>query len=294
MFLFIGGDSEIGAAAARAMKALGQPVVATTRRPQCVGPDRPLLDLAFPLSAWEPPRQTTAACICAAAARISDCARDPVGTNQTNVNQTLTLIEKLLARDIYVLFLSSNQVFDGYVPHVTASAPYSPVSEYGHQKMRTELALRGHMSAGAPVAILRLAKVISPDMPLLKGWIDDLLAGKPVEAFTDMTLAPTPVDLVCATIGRLLLDRLTDIFQITGPRDLPYFEVGSFIAEYLCVEPSLVKRAKASEAKLPKGATPLNTTLDSSLLRALYGISVPDPLNVVESVLALEQRRLSA
>ena len=62
-----------------------------------------------------------------------------------------------------------------------------PVSEYGRQKARTEAALRQHMDRGAPVAILRLAKVVSPDMPLIDGWIEALAAGKPIRAFRDMT-----------------------------------------------------------------------------------------------------------
>ena len=40
----------------------------------------------------------------------------------------------------------------------------------------------------------------------------------------------------------------------------------------------------AREAGLPEGATPLNTTLDSSLLRVHYGLEVPDVWDVVERV----------
>ena len=87
-------------------------------------------------------------------------------------------------------FLSTNQVFDGSVPEMAADAPASPVSEYGRQKARVEAALRARMDQGAPVAVLRLAKVVSRDMPLIRGWVDALSAGKPIRAFHDMTLAP--------------------------------------------------------------------------------------------------------
>ena len=63
------------------------------------------------------------------------------------------------------------------------------------------------MQRGAPVAILRLAKVVSPGMALIDGWVEALRAGKPVRAFHDMTLAPTPTEMVCAAIGALLDDR---------------------------------------------------------------------------------------
>ena len=282
MVLIVGGDSKIGGAVYRMMKARGSPVAATTRRYEHVAPERPFLDLAAPLDSWEPPPHTRAACVCAAVARIAACATDSSGSAYVNVNQTLALTEKLLARGVHVLFLSTNQVFNGRVPRVPADAPYSPVSEYGQQKTRTETALLGHMARGAPAAILRLAKVVSAGMPLIEGWIADLLAGKPISAFSDMMLAPTPIDLVCAATIALLEDRASGIFQLTGPRDATYADVGRFLAAYLGAEFALVKETSAHAAGFPEGATPLNTTLDSSLLRARYGFESPDVWEVVE------------
>ena len=286
MFLIVGGDSEIGAATARAIMAQGKAVAATTRRPERVAPGRPLLDLAAPLEGWEPPQGTRAACVCAAIARITDCAADPPGTARINVGQTLTLVERLLARDIYVLFLSTNQVFDGRMPHAPADTPHSPVSEYGRQKARTEAALLGLMARGAPVAILRLAKVVSPGMPLIASWIGNLSAGRPIRAFADMTLAPAPIQLVSAAIASLLEERARGVFQLTGPRDVAYADMGRFLADHLGASPTLVEATSAREAGLPEGSTPLNTTLDSSLLRERYGLQASDVWDVVERVVA--------
>jgi len=286
MFLIVGGDSEIGAAAYRAMKAQGVSVAATTRRRDRVASDRPFLDLAAPLDDWAPPPGTQAVCLCAAIARLSACADDPIASAHINVVQTLALVEKLLARGIAVLFLSTNQVFDGRTPHERADAPHSPVSEYGRQKARAEMALLRQLENGAPVAILRLAKVLSDAMPLIDGWIKDLTAAKPIRVFNDLALAPTPTDLVCTAIAALLQDRARGIFQLTGPRDVTYADLGGFLAAYLGVDQKLVNQTSARAAGLPEGATPRHTTLDSSLLRVHYGLEVPDVWNVVERVAA--------
>ena len=284
MFLIVGGDSEIGTAAYSAMKAQGAAVAATTRRSDRVAPDRPFLDLSAPLGDWAPPPGTQAVCLCAAIARLSACADDPQGSAHINVVQTLALVEKFLARGIAVLFLSTNQVFDGRTPHERAEAPHSPVSEYGRQKARAEAALLRQMESGAPVAILRLAKVVSDTMPLIGGWIRDLTAAKPIRVFNDLALAPTPTDLVCTAITALLQDRARGIFQLTGPRDVTYADIGSFLAAYLGADRKLVNPTSARAAGLPEGATPLHTTLDSSLLRVQYGLEVPDVWDVVERV----------
>ena len=285
MVLIVGGDSEIGAAVYRAMKAQGLSVAATTRRSDRVAPDRPFLDLAAPLDGWAPPPGTQAVCLCAAIARLVACADDPVASAHINVVQTLALAETCLARGIAVLFLSTNQVFDGRTPHQRADAPHSPVSEYGRQKARAEAALL-QLGDGAPVAILRLAKVVSATMPLIGGWIKDLTAAKPIRVFNDLALAPTPTDLVCTAIGALLQDRARGIFQLTGPRDVTYADIGGFLAAYLGADQKLVNQTSAREAGLPEGATPPHTTLDSSLLRVHYGLEVPDVWDVVERVAA--------
>jgi dTDP-4-dehydrorhamnose reductase len=284
MFLIVGGDSEIGGAAFLALKSHDHAVAATTRRRGRVARDRLFLDLAASLDGWEPPEGATSACVCAAVARLADCAADPQASAHINVSQTLTLVDKLLRRGIYVLFLSTNQVFDGRLPQVPPEAPHSPVSEYGRQKARTESALREYMARGAPIGILRLAKVVSPHMALLQRWIADLVKGVPISAFTDMTLAPTRITSVTGAISSLLSERPSGIFQLTGPRDVSYADVGYFLAEKLGVETSLVQPVSARATGLPVGATPLHTTLDSSALRNRFGIEVTDVWQVIDSV----------
>lgn len=290
MFLIVGGDSEIGAAAQRTMRADGHKVSSTTRRRDGMTGERLFLDLDAPLDTWEPPSGTAAACLCAGFARIAGCAADPEATAHINVDRTLVLIDRLLARGIYVLYLSTNQVFDGRTAHAPADAPYSPISEYGRQKARTETALRERLVRGAPAAILRLAKVVSPRMPLLETWAADLSEGKAISAFNDMVLAPAPIDLVCAAIGALMQDRANGIFQLTGPRDVAYAEVARLIAGRLGVAPSLVQETSAGSAGLPEGATPPNTTLDSRLIRERYGFEAPDIWQVIETVGPLRAR----
>jgi dTDP-4-dehydrorhamnose reductase len=244
------------------------------------------LDLAAPLRDFEPPRGTTAACIFVAVARLDACAADPDGSAHINVTQTLALAERLLERGIHVLFLSTNQVFDGSVPHVRADAPPSPVSEYGRQKACTEAALLRHVEAGAPVAILRLSRVVPPDIPLLHGWKDALAAGRPIEAFSDMKVAPVPTAWVACAVDRILRERTRGMFQLTGPRDITYAEAGRFIARRLGACPELVQETSAIKAGLPTGTTPRNTTLDSSCLRMRFGIDAPDVFAVIDSVIA--------
>ena len=289
MFLLVGGDSEIGKATVHALQAAGENVVATTRRADQASSERPYLDFTGDLSGWTPPDGVTSACIFVALARLAACAADPAGSAHINVTQTLALVDRLLVRDIHVLFLSTNQVFDGKTAQMPVDALTAPVSEYGKQKARTEAALVAHMARGAPVAILRLAKVVSPEMALVHGWIDALAAGQPIRAFDDMMMAPTPTALVAEAIAALMRDRARGVSHLTGPRDVSYLEVGRYLAGRLGAAPKLVQASSAAASGQPPGATPRHTTLDSSLMRERYGFAVPDAWAVVDAVMAAKR-----
>jgi len=283
MFLVVGANSEIGSATARLMRRQGKRVIATTRR-RPANSDEVLLDLSEPIENFTIPEGVRCACIFVAVARLAACEADPTGSAHINVRQSIALVDRFAAGGIYTLFLSTNQVFNGDHLRVLAHTPVSPISEYGRQKAHAEQLLQARMSNGAPVGILRLAKVVSPGMSLLTTWKRELTAGRPILAFSDMTMAPTPVDIVAESITRMMEDRLSLIAQLTGPRDVTYAEVGRFIAERLGTSPGLVRPINALDNGMPRGSTPRNTTLDSSLLLMRYGLRAPDALDVVSEL----------
>jgi len=285
MDLLIGGDSELGAATYRYLQKRGQPVQATTRRPETVSAERPFFDLQTSSDSWQLGKDADAACIFAAVARVLDCATDPLGSAAINVTQTLRLIDKLNADGTYVLYLSSNQVFDGNNANVPVEAPTCPVSEYGHQKATAEAAIRERIARGAPIGILRLSKVLSPNLKLIQQWTDALLSGKSIRAFNDMAVAPVPIDMASAAIARLLKDRTPGVYQLSGPRDVAYFEIARHLARALGASTDLIESVSASSAGMPKGSTPRHTTLDSSFLRQHFGIAVPDVWDALSPLL---------
>jgi len=291
MFFLVGGDSEIGGQTFCALKSAGAAVEATTRRlDRHAIPGRSHLDLAGDLSGWVPPPAVSSACIFAAVARLAACAADPVGSFHVNVTQTLSLIDRLLEQGAHVVFLSTNQVFDGEIPHVAPDAATHPISEYGRQKAQTEAALQAKLGQGAPLAILRLAKVVSPEMSLIHNWIANLSVGRPVKAFTDMMMAPIPIELVAKAIIALMRDRAIGVFQLSGPTDVSYLDVAYYIARQVGAVPGLVKPEMAADAGQPLGATPRHTTLDSAMMLGRYGIAVPEPWSVVDSIVAARQQ----
>lgn len=288
MRLIVGGDSAIGAAAGEHARSKGQEVLSTTRRAERAGPNRPMLDLRE-VDRWAPPAGTGSACVCAAVSRIGACAEDPAGTAEVNVDGTLALIGTLVERGVHVLFLSTNQVFDGSVPRVAASAPRRPVSEYGRQKAAVEEALDERMRDGAAVAVLRLTKILGPEGEPLSGWGQEMARGRRVRADQDVTMAPVPMQTVAGAIDRLMADRAAGTFQLSGPRDVSYAEAAGMVAERIGADPGLVTPTGLAPADRPRGATPRHTSLDASALRDRYAITVPEPVALIAAILEREE-----
>ena len=81
--------------------------------------------------------------------------------------------------------------------------------------------------------------------------------------------------MVCDAIAMLMKDAARGMFQLTGPRDLSYLEIGRHIAAELGVARALVSEGTTVEAGLPAGSGRMHTTLDSSRLRDEYGWLLP-------------------
>jgi len=68
-------------------------------------------------------------------------------------------------------------------------------------------------------------------------------------------------------------------------RAISYAEIAAYIARRLDADPALVRPVAAASAGMPAGSTPRNTTLDSSALRARFGIAAHEPWPTIEGVL---------
>ena len=159
-------------------------------------------------------------------------------------------------------------------------APPSPISVYGRQKVPAEAALKERMAAGAPIAILRLAKVIGPAMPLIHDWIGALRADKSIRTFHDMTLAPT----VCDAIRNLLTDRARGISNSRDRATRPISRSADFWQGNLARTKAWYNPSAPCQQACRSGQPRATPHSNSSALRDRYGIVVPDIWDVIGAV----------
>ena len=282
--LIVGGDSTIGSGLVSVLEAGENPIFSTTFFHNNVNDRCLFLDLSEDVENWPlPPVPIKTAIICAAITSQDQCQLNTEYSWSVNVGGTVALATRLVESGAFVIFLSSNAVFNGDSPFAKHTDIVSPQNEYGRQKAEAEVQL---LRLGDNVAIVRFSKVVPPTMPLITGWIRDLKAGKVIHPFSDMVISPVPVVFAVSVLCEVALKQVSGIIQVSATKDVTYGDLARHIAIKLGCEEELVKPISYRDVGFSYAS--LNTTLDSSRLSEL-GLRSPDVWTSVDETFMLDK-----
>ncbi|MDA1059991.1 MAG: sugar nucleotide-binding protein [Proteobacteria bacterium] len=279
--LVVGADGALGRAACAHFSALGATVIGTTRRRNS---DHHFLDLTVPAS-WEILPEVDAVVICAGVTSIVDCAQDPARAMQVNVRGTVGLAWQMAAQGAFVLYLSSNQVFDGSIARRGRDSAPCPVSEYGRNKALAEAGMR-HLIDRNTGAVLRLTKVMTPGTAIIQSWRRDLKAGRRIGPFSNLPLAPISVDFALETIETILSDRQSGVFHASSHEDSSYLSLAHVVAEHDGADPGLIRPIEAVPGSIGFDSMPRFSSLDMQVEMSEFDLQPPSAKDVFRSVLA--------
>jgi len=270
----------VGAELLKRLRQAGVSVTGTTRRRERVGADIVHLDLSQEVQGWRPPGRIDVAILCAGVIGIQACEDQPLESRLVNVDAIASLARNLSQAGAFVIYLSSNQVFDGTAPFRTPADVCCPVTEYGRQKAEAEQRLLEEGSAGS---ILRLTKILGPTNPLFATWRKSLHQGQSIQPFSDLTFAPVPLSSVAGTVSLLAARRLGGIFHLSGERDITYEEAALMGARAIGADTNLVRPVKAPGNPPPAQTASAHATLDMNALKIATGLVPPDVQWTVET-----------
>jgi dTDP-4-dehydrorhamnose reductase len=279
--LIIGVDGSFGGALSRSLQSLGHEVVATTRRRDRAS-DHLFLDLAAPLP---PLAQVDVAVICAAMARLDDCRRYPELAHRVNVEAPLELARTLTRSGARVILLSTSSVFGCLVPHVEENGSPAPRGAYARLKAEAEARL---LELGPLISVLRLTKVVKPNLGLLSEWIRHLGDGRPVRAFDDSRFCPLTVAHVVDAVTTVIEGGQGGVYHVSGAADVSYAAAAKFFAQRIGVANDLVEPVHGVDSGLPYEELTPFSSLATSRLSRLNGFVPPEAFEVLQDVYAPE------
>ena len=279
--IVIGTDGLIGSALAGALRARGDAVVGTTRRGKRTGPNELFLDLADPRESGAALPEAEVCFLCAAMTNFADCRARPELARITDVLTPAKIAARLAGTGVRTILLSTSAVLDCKEPGMSADRPRAPASLYGQFKAEAEEAVLRHGEFGA---VVRLTKVLTPDMRLMGDWIAMLRAGREIAAIRDLRIAPLTMRHVVGALIAIADARAGGIWQISGESDIAYDGIARYLAIRLGLSASLVLSITAAEKGLPAEDVTAYTSLDCARLRAAAGFVPPEPETVIDEV----------
>jgi dTDP-4-dehydrorhamnose reductase len=167
----------------------------------------------------------------------------------------------------FLVFVSTDSVFDGKnAPYLESDKP-NPLCEYGKNKLEIEkiiqeipehIIIRTSVLYGIPVTSNKfIGKAIL-----------NLSSGKKVSAATDWIRTPTLTKDFAFALIKLLELNQTGLFHVTGSSSVSMFEAALLVAEEFNASKELIESCKCADLILP-AKRPLNASLNISKLNSL-------------------------
>jgi len=209
--------------------------------------------------------------------------RDPEATRRLNVEATARLARWCAAHGAWLLYLSTDYVFDGARPPYGVDAPTGPLNAYGRSKLAGEHAVR---SETADAAVLRVPILYGPCESLAEssvtGIVPALLRATPAApvrldhwAVRYPTHTADIASVICQMTRRRLAGHpLAGVFHASGNEPHTKYTLGLLMARILGVAAAAVR---PDDAPAPGAPRPQDAHLDTSRLDAL-GITARTPL----------------
>ena len=213
--------------------------------------------------------------ILASITSIKQCELQPELTLLVNVQRTKLLLEKVNKLGCFVVFISTNHVFDCKSAYSVWDGIKSPCSNYGQQKLQVEnYIVENNFNA----SIIRPSKIIHRPYSLIESMIESLNKKQVFNAFNDHYFAPISIQFFSTLLKLIIQNKKKGIFQISGKSDLSYYVFLRMLASKLDLNSSLITPVSA----LSKGVTPNKYgTLEAynTLTNTLLYQSIEDTIN---------------
>ena len=216
---------------------------------------------------------------CAALTQADECELNPIKAWEINVTATRFIVDAAKKINAFLIFISTDFVFDGMNGPYKETDTVNPVSYYGSTKVAAEKAVA---ESGLPYAIARTCllygNILIGTRSNIVSWVkENLEQGKKIKVVGDQWRTPTYVEDLAKGILLIVEKKATGFFHISGEDFLSPYDMAVATADYLHLDKSLMEKVDASvftqsakrpaktgfiidKAKLELGYAPLSFT----------------------------------
>ena len=194
----------------------------------------------------------------AAMTNVDACEAERAKCYALNVQSVKNLVDVCGRRDIQLVHLSTDFIFDGENGPYTEEAEPNPLSYYGETKLESELILK---NSSCRWAILRTIIVYGVVNDMSRSnivlWAKGALEkGEPIHVVNDQWRMPTLAEDLAACCLLAVKKNASGVFNVSGKDLMSILEIVERVADHYGLNKSLIKAISAESlnqaAKRPK------------------------------------------
>lgn len=227
------------------------------------------------------------AIICIAESNIDRCYENYGYAYEINVNATKRLIHQLSENDFYIIYFSSDNVFNGESGNYTEESLRCPVNKYGMMKAEMEQYL---LEKIPKVCILRISKVLSTyrtKQNAFTEWEEGVNEGK-VWCIRGNRLNFVCIDDVYRACLLAAENRLTGLYDVVGDETYSRAELAEMFYEKMNVKMNI---CECDVGDFPfKDNRPLNLSMCNQKFKNETGYQFTNINDVIEKFIHDERK----
>lgn len=196
----------------------------------------------------------------AAMTHVDNCESDREGCWKANVTAVENVVQECGRRNIHLIHVSTDFIFDGSHGPLEESEKPAPVNFYGESKLAAENIIQ---NSSVSWAILRTVLVYGITRDLSRSnivlWVKESLEkGKPIKVVNDQWRTPTLAEDLALGCYLAAKQKATGIYHISGKDFLSPYDIAIRTAKFFNLDQSLISATDSSQFKQP-ARRPLTT-----------------------------------
>ena len=205
---------------------------------------------------------------CAALTDVEKCEVDPELANSINVKATEIITKEAEKLDSYLMYISTDYVFDGKKGFYKETDLTNPLNQYGKTKLIVEKIIENKISKWSIIRTSTPFDVHSYKKTF-PGWVfENLKNNKKINILEDQFTSPTYVPNLSKMILEIITRNLEGHFHLSGSNKISRFEFAKMIATKLNLDLSLLNPVSINDMPW-KAMRPLDSSLDTSKINTI-------------------------
>jgi dTDP-4-dehydrorhamnose reductase len=205
---------------------------------------------------------------CAALTDVEKCEVDPELANSINVKATEIITKEAKELDSYLMYISTDYVFDGKKGFYKETDLTNPLNQYGKTKLIGEKIIENKISKWSIIRTSTPFDVYSYKKTFPVWVFENLKNNKKINILEDQFTSPTYVPNLSKMILEIITCNLEGLFHLSCSNKISRFEFAKMIATKLNLDSSLLNPVSINDMQW-KAMRPLDSSLDTSKINTI-------------------------